>query len=118
MEEVAEIIDKLLVNNDKHISNIIMDYVYPRCCHCNKLFDERDKRLRFDNSPICNDCFLLIDWKVCYRCKNYFDRINNIFCRSCLGKCRIYCCMCLENNNRIPDMTSLQLIDEIIRRVN
>ena len=96
MEEVSELLNILLKNNDKHIVKIIMEYAYPKCCICKELFDKVYERMRFDEEEICVNCFIVIDWKLCKRCQNYYNIDNNIYCNFCNGQCRVYCQRCFK----------------------
>lgn len=94
METIKEILDKKLKNNDKHICNIILEYVYHKCCICNELING-NFIIRYDDKFICKKkCYDAVDWKLC-NCGKYYDRLNNIYCNACFGKCRIFCPNCL-----------------------
>ena len=91
MDKVRIILDKLLINNDKYIVNTIMEYTYHNCSTCKKLFDEKEYEIkrRWDDKPICNFCFLINDFRL-FRCNKYFNMKTNIFCRSCVGCCKMF----------------------------
>ena len=101
MEETREILDKLLVNNDTNISDIIIDYTYPRCIECNK----QDIILlpAFNNKVICCDCSILDRYRKCGSCDLIFNLSQSDYCRACNRNCLVFCsnCPCEEESLRI-----------------
>ena len=95
MIETSNILNKLLLKNDKHIINSIMEYAYPMCCDCKTLFND-EFRLRYDDKVICMVCFIMLDYKKCL-CKKYFILEDGNFCYFCLERCRVFCPDCLSN---------------------
>lgn len=113
MDNIRKILDDKLHNNDTNLIEHILGYAYPRCGECDLLFNSFE-RLKFDDRPICERCFIDIEWNTCSRCGRYYDRYKNIWCKSCSSACKVYCPICLGDENKLPS----KIIDEIIETVD
>ena len=65
--EYIEILDKILINNDNNLINIILNYI--RCEECDKLEDECKCKK-------CLDCLKLIKCCKCVKCCKCEHRIS------------------------------------------
>ena len=124
LEEIRIILDNRMLNNDKYVVEMIMEYVYPRCEQCGVLF-EIDKTYEcFDDNYVCIYCYTKYIYKRCYTCRKMYEMINNDYCRSCLGSCRVYCALCLDTEyrrgftSRSLRTPTIDLIDDIIHTAN
>lgn len=126
IEEFRRILDKAMINNDVYVVELVLAYLYPKCERCNELFPEDKTYETWDGNYVCIYCYTKFIYKRCYTCKKMYHQIDNAYCRSCLGSCRVYCSICLDVEYRrgfmptrlltIPQPQSLPIaiIDDII----
>tara|TARA_R110000868_G_scaffold137660_2_gene351219 strand:+ start:2199 stop:2513 length:315 start_codon:yes stop_codon:yes gene_type:complete len=84
--KTLEILDKLLVDNDKNISKIILSYIEEKCFVCwrnhlkldmvSAYCDEKYQKLYMN---ICHKCKDAFEFKECYICKRYVDKSKTYF---------------------------------------
>ena len=98
--KIKEILNKELVGNDVHISDIILSYIKERCFICWYLFiDEELNKSYCDTRPhtqlymkVCPGCIKKFGFNRCYMCKVYVDKnrcytvgtLDNTCCRYCV----------------------------------
>ena len=119
MDKIISEIDNMLINNDKHIIKIIMNYMFNKCIRCNRLRFDEDLKEMIDNEYICNGCFNLFEFRCCFTCGKYYEIARNIFCASCSMNCKIYCSICvnLEYTRGFNPVQQLMIMNEILDRV-
>lgn len=115
IEEVRIMLDKLLIGNDVAIINYILDYTYPKCYVCNQYFTDDKVFDMYDGGAVCIYCYTKLIYKKCYVCDKYYEFNCNIYCRSCIGACRIYCPFCLSIEYQ--GTKTISVIDDIISRI-
>lgn len=119
IEEVIIILDNLLYNNDKYLINHILGYVYPKCYICKEFFNDNKVFNMYDGTFVCIYHFTKLIYKKCHSCDKYYEFEDNIYCRSCLGSCRIYCpnCLSLEYHRGFNPNRQLSILDDILLNV-
>ena len=110
IEEVRLLLDSRMINNDKYVVEMILEYIYPKCEKCGDLFLEDKTYETFDGGYVCIYCYTKFIYKRCYTCRKMYHQITNTFCRSCMGSCRVYCSLCLDVEYRRGFIPNRQLI--------
>ena len=123
LEEVRIILDNRMLDNDKYVVDMIMEYVYPRCEQCGLLYEEDKTYKCFDDKYVCIYCYTKYIYKRCYTCRKMYEMNKNEYCRSCIGSCRVYCALCLDTENRRgfttrDNLAVSSIIDDIIHTAN
>ena len=103
IEQTREIINNLLINNDIHVSEIILSYVYEECIKCKSLITDINMLQMFNNKYLCIYCFTKYEFKRCTKCVKLYEIGKNNFCISCAKKCKIFCTNCLPMNFRFEE---------------
>ena len=124
LNEITEILDNLLINNDKNIVNIINEFHIPKCRCCGEkcekgykevLCDDYDAGHKEHYLSICNECY---KDNSCYECEEYIihnkecdlieidyyevccakicPRNNPKFCINCSQRKLLYCHNCFD----------------------
>lgn len=87
----------------KDVSSIIYKYIWAKCYICNEYKDEYYIRELYNETFLCNGCILThsLSIYVCGNCLGEYVLQKNTLCRLCFGECRIYCEVCLSNENKM-----------------
>lgn len=96
MKELNQILNILLINNDKNLSEYILEFLYPKCSICNELKYEHDLFELYNNELICSYCRENSAYIRCHLCARYF-KFGDGFCRFCGSPCKVYCYNCKTN---------------------
>ena len=123
IEEMRIILNERMINNDKYVVEEILEFVYPKCFLCKDLFNLEKTNLCYDDSYVCIFCFTKFIFKKCSTCKKYYQINKNVYCKSCMSNCRVYCLKCFDrvyqsgfvNNN---DLVVSDVVSDIIDMAN
>ena len=99
MEETKEI---LRIEYGRDVMGIIASFLYPTCHRCKKMEEEEDMIELWNGLFVCIDCSMNFTYKKCSKCEMMYNFDTNIFCRSCLNSCRVYCSNCIDEDNKKP----------------